>query len=137
MADGLRKSTALLSVLLVLTAFRCMATCLVNDTETSAHSSSTTAPPCHQHGGHQHGGHQHHGQEQGTPNSVPCQSHPGLLAYSVHQPSAYVDVTVNLLAAVFEPAPILRESRDPGAGNFAHIPPLPRSEALSSIILRI
>lgn len=127
MVETLRKCTALLSVLLLLTAFRCMATCIVNDTGAPDHNSSTAIPPCHR----------HQAPPQGPQHSVPCQSHPGLLAYSVHQPSAHVDVPVNLLAAVYEPAPLMRGAWEFGFGGFARTPPLLRTDALSSIVLRI
>jgi hypothetical protein len=127
--EVLRKGTALLSVLLLLTAFRCMANCIVNDTSTatsgSAHNSSSTVPPCHRHNSPTQG------------RQAPCQSHPGLLAYSVHQPSAHVDVPVNLLAVVYEPAPLPGGLRAFGLDGFAHTPPLLRTDALSSIVLRI
>lgn len=122
--DVLRKGAALLSVLLVLTAFRCMATCIVSDAGTSAHNNSSTVPPCHR----------HHAPAR---DSVPCRNHPGLAAYTVDQPSAQVDLHVNLLAAVYEPAPSLRAASGFGVSSIAHTPPLPRSEALSSIVLRI
>jgi hypothetical protein len=61
-----------------------------------------------------------------------------LLAYSVHQPPAYVDLTLNLLAAVYEPAPFLRGPWEfAGAVSFAHIPLSQHPRALSSIVLRI
>ncbi len=122
----MRKGIALLSVLLVLTAFKCMATCIVSDAGLSGHTrSSTTVPPCHKH---------HQPAQQ---NSVPCQNHPGLLAYSLEQPFAYVDVPVNLVATVYEPMLSLRAACELRVRIFAHTPPLPRPEALSSIVLRI
>ena len=131
MVEVLRKCTALLSVLLLLTAFRCMATCIVNDTsvssQDSSHSSSTTIPPCHR----------HNAPLKGTQHSAPCQSHQGLLAYSINQPSAHVDVPLNLLAVIYEPGPLLSGAREFGLRGFAHTPPLLRTDALSSIVLRI
>ncbi len=75
-AEALRKCTALLSVLLLLTVFRCGATCIVSDTGTAAHNSSTAIPPCHK----------HHEPTQGTQHSAPCQNHPKLLR--LFRPSA-------------------------------------------------
>jgi hypothetical protein len=127
--EVLRKGTALLSVLLLLTAFRCMANCIVNDTSNatsgSADHSSSTVPPCHRHNSPNQG------------RQAPCQSHPGLLAYSVHQPSAHVEVPVNLLAVVYEPAPLPSGVRAFDLDGFAHTPPLLRTDPLSSIVLRI
>jgi hypothetical protein len=126
--ETLRKGIALLSVVLVLTAFRCMATCIASDAGASSHtSSSTTLPPCHR----------HHGPPPGTQNSVPCQNHPGLLAYTVQQPSAHIDLHLNLLAAVYERAPLHAGSWGFGVRGFAHTPPLPRPGVFSSIVLRI
>src|SRR5580704_12055438 len=102
----------------MLTALGCMGTCIANDSGTPAHS----VPPCHR----------HHAPTNGTQNSAPCQSHPGLLAYSVHQPSAHIDVPVNLFPAVFEPAPLPREASD-----FTHTSALPHLETLPSTVLRI
>jgi hypothetical protein len=126
--EASRKGIAFLSVLLVLTAFRCMATCIVNDTGASLYTpSSTTVPPCHR----------HHLPAKGTQTPAPCQNHPGLVAYNLQQPSAHVDAPVNLLAVVYEPAPFPRGLSVVLLGTFPQTSPLPRSVALSSIVLRI
>jgi hypothetical protein len=124
--DALRKCIAVLSVLLVITAFRCTATCLVGDAGSSAHTNAPAVPPCHE----------HHKPAQGTRNPVPCQDHPGLLAYSIHQAAAQIDLHVNLLP-VYGPAPLILESWKQASGIYAYAVPIPRSEALSSIVLRI
>ena len=60
-----------------------------------------------------------------------------MLANLVTQPSAHLDMRINLLPAVFEFTPAIRESAKYGIARSADIPPLLRPEALSPVVLRI
>jgi hypothetical protein len=124
--QALRKCVALLSVLLLLTAFRCMAACIAGDSGSSAPASSSHLPPCHK----------HPGPAQGKQNSIPCQTHPGLLAWSVHQPCAPIDLHPSLVA-IHEPVTLMREAGKLAQNRFAPGPLLPLPEAVSPIVLRI
>jgi hypothetical protein len=121
--DRLRKYVALLSVLLVLTTVRCMADCIVSDAGASTHNSSPAVPPCHK----------HPAPARGTQHSLPCQNHPGLLAYSIDQPHVFVTLPVTLMASFFEPAQ--RRPRSLHSASYAH--PYLRPDALLPIVLRI
>jgi len=59
------------------------------------------------------------------------------VAYFVQQQSAHLNPNVNVLAVVFEPVPLTRKYRGTGAASSVHVPPLPLTTALRSIILRI
>jgi hypothetical protein len=92
----LRKSIALFSVFWLLAAIRCVANCTVSVTEFSTHDSAPAVPPCHHH---------QHQPDQGTQNSVPCQDHPGLLAYSLHQPSPFLSARISMPGVAHELTP--------------------------------
>ena len=111
--DRLRKCVALLSVLLLLTAVRCMANCTLSDAGNSAH-----VPPCHRH-------------------SAPekCQSHPGSLAFSF-QPAIHADASIVVLNAVtFEITLPVRQDNEFILS--AHSPPLHRPPVSATPVLRI
>lgn len=115
MVEALRKCTALLSVLLLLTAFRCMANCIVSDTASEGNAGSVAVPPCHQH----------------HAPPAPCHNHPGL------QASAHFDVPVDLLPAIYDPSPLQRLASKFSPRGHAYNPPLLRTDSLSSVILQI
>jgi len=106
--DKLRKCVALLSVLLLLTAVRCMANCVAAD----AH-----VPPCHR----------HHA-------PAPCQNHPGASAYSF-QPAVHLDQPVIFTVVLFEAVPVSHRLCGFVRSNYA--PLLRRPPGLSSLVLRV
>src|SRR6266404_4318680 len=100
-----------------------MATCIVGDAGATTHNSSSAIPPCHR----------HNAPAQGTQHSLPCQNHPGLLAYSIDQPHVFVALPVTLIARFGEPAPLRRMM----SNSTGYAQPHSRSDALSPIVLRI
>jgi hypothetical protein len=123
----MRKSAALLSVLLILSVARCMASCIALDAAPVSHADSSAVPPCHH----------HKAPAQHSQDSLPCQSHPGGLAYSVSQPAAHVDPAVSLLPAVHSLATVSPLAAGASTPFSLQIPPLPLDKPLAPIVLRI
>jgi hypothetical protein len=111
--EALRRSAALFSVLLILFVARCVVTCVVSETASAA------LPPCHL----------HH-----SPSPEACQSHPGMLAFSVAHPAPPVVPAVT--AAVFGPSPVALVSAS-FSQRPLRIPPLLPDRHPASLILRI
>jgi len=117
----MRKSAALLSVLLILFVAHCMASCIASQTDSAA------VPPCHH----------HKAPAQHSQDSLPCQSHPGGLAWSVNQPAAHVEPAVSLLPAVHSLATVSPLAAGGSTPFLLQIPPLPLDKPLAPIVLRI
>ena len=124
MSGGLRKSLAVLSVILLLSAVRCVSACTATGEQIKTR---TDAPRCHRYQLPAHG----------TERPLPCQDHPGLLAYSVHQPVAPLPLPVSVAASTYQSLATRQNAAESGGTIFAYVPPLFPPSAHSLIILRI